>query len=285
MVPVQGGTFQMGSTQHALERPIRDVTVSGFQIQDKPTTNRQWNAYLEAGQNQRYGTFLFGSDGQVQKIVRGHSETAVEIAAALTGLSAGGYYSPVMELLPTAEAFQERFSDFKNGGAAFLGEDHPVVMVNLFEAYGFTDWIGKRLPTEAEWEYAARAGREDDEVFGTASGSQETLHIEAHWRGNKQTTNDATLAVGQFEPNPFGLYDMSGNVWEWVGDRWQDNYQGLAEKDPIGPATGHCYSLRGGSWVYDNPALLRAALRAKYRPVNRYHDFGFRVVASQDSQK
>jgi len=169
-LPVAGGTFQMGSTLNCSQHAIREVTLSAFQMQATPVTNRQWNAYIEAMKHQRYGALLYGTHGQVQKIFRGYSKNDMQFAAMIVKMSASYYFSPVMELVPTAEAFRDRFNFLdkmfecrsenllENGSAVFLGEDHPVVMVNWFEAMGFAEWIGGDLPTEAQTQYAARAG-------------------------------------------------------------------------------------------------------------------------------
>jgi len=97
--------------------------------------------------------------------------------------------------------------------------------------------------------------------------------------GNEETTEYATVPVGQFKPNPWGFYDMAGNVSEWQRDRWQDSYEGLTSSDPVGPAMGDDRVLGGGnSWIYGAPDNLHVANRSYADPTLREEDIGFRVV-------
>jgi len=135
----------------------------------------------------------------------------------------------------------------------------PVVSVTWDEAASYCEWAGGRLPTEAEWEYAARAGSTTSRWWGEAVGAGR-----ANCNGCGSTWDNSLLApVGSFGPNPFGLYDMLGNVWQWVDDCWHDTYIGAPE-DGSSWATGHCDRrvMRGGSW--DNlPVFVRSAARSR----------------------
>jgi formylglycine-generating enzyme required for sulfatase activity len=135
------------------------------------------------------------------------------------------------------------------------------------EANQYCAWAGGRLPTEAEWEYAARGGSPQARYgdLGAIAWSKDNA-------GNQTHEVAAKLANG------FGLYDTLGNVWEWVNDWYDPNsYQSGAAQDPAGPPTGQEKVLRGGSWIVD-PKLLRVSDRYSIKPDARSDYFGFRCV-------
>ncbi|GCA76323.1 serine/threonine-protein kinase pkn1 [Microcystis aeruginosa NIES-2520] len=164
----------------------------------------------------------------------------------------------------------------------------PVEQVNWYDAIEFCARLSKltvreyRLPSEAEWEYACRAGTTTLFYFGeTITGelanykSSETYADEYKGEYRQQTT-----PVGQFPPNAFGLYDMHGNVWEWCADTWHDNYDGAPTDGSAWIENGNdnCSLTRGGSW-YGSPNLCRSAYRDDaYRRVSNSSGLGFRVV-------
>jgi len=133
--------------------------------------------------------------------------------------------------------------------------------------------VAYRLATEAEWEYASRAGSTRRFSYGDDPDYTEFSNY-AWYRAN---SGCMTHAVGGKLPNRWGLYDMSGNVWEWCSDWWSDHYTGGNVVDPQGPSSHASRVLRGGGW--GNGALsCRSARRINGFPSNRYDDFGFRVV-------
>lgn len=166
-------------------------------------------------------------------------------------------------------------------------ERHPVVGVNWFDAVRYVRWLsemtgrGYRLPSEAEWEYACRAGTRTAFSFGdTISTSQANYDGNFTYNGGARGEyRRGTTPAGMFPPNPWGLYDMHGNVWEWVQDVVHENYEGA-------PADGSAWEeggdqarriLRGGSWLY-NPRYLRSALRNGFSGALSNDIVGFRVV-------
>ena len=150
----------------------------------------------------------------------------------------------------------------------FKGDDLPVEQVNWDEAVAYCRGIGGRLPTEAEWEYAARGGTK-----GAQYGDLEAI---AWYGGN---SDSKTHPVGKNkQENAFGLYDMLGNVWEWTADWYGEKYYEQREGiDPKGPATGTYRTLRGGSWN-NYPSNVRASIRSGFEPGVRFYSFGFRCL-------
>ncbi len=158
--------------------------------------------------------------------------------------------------------------------------NRPVIEVNWDDAQAYAAWLSEetgkryRLPSEAEWEYAARAGTTTNYFWGDAIGNNR-----ANCAGcGSQWDNSQTAPVGSFQPNQFGLYDTHGNVWEWVEDCWHDNYRG-APSNGSAWTSGSCGSrvLRGGSW-FSGPRLLRSANRGGSTPGSRDFDYGFRLA-------
>ncbi len=157
--------------------------------------------------------------------------------------------------------------------------NRPVINVSWDDATAYTAWLstqtGKayRLPTEAEWEYAARAGTETKYWWGNEIGSNQA-NCSGDYCGD---SFEYTASVGSFAANPFGLYDTVGNVWEWNADSWHSNYEGAPSDGSVWEGDSNYRVLRGGSW-YDVSADLRAAYRYWYYPDGRHVSGGFRVV-------
>ena len=167
------------------------------------------------------------------------------------------------------------------GGSGWDRGRRPVIEVNWHDARAYATWLsaqtGKtyRLPSESEWEYAARAGTETAYSWGDEIGVNRANghNSGSKWSGRK------TSPVGSFEPNAFGLFDMHGNVWEWVEDCWHDNYEGAPTDGRAWTSAGDSSRavVRGGSW-FDVPRFLRSAYRLRYRPSIRNIGCGFRLV-------
>lgn len=163
-------------------------------------------------------------------------------------------------------------------------DDQPVIWVNWYEAVMFCRWLGCRLPTEAQWEYACRAGTT------TPFNTGDNLTTEqANYHGNypykdypKGKYLEKTTPVGSYAPNAWGIYDMHGNVWEWCQDWYDGNYYEACKKqgtvaDPQGPESGSRRVLRGGSW-FNFAHDCRCAFRDYYGPDYRFSSIGFRLV-------
>ena len=171
--------------------------------------------------------------------------------------------------------------------SGFIETNHPVEKVTWNEANAYCEALSARereagrllpgyvyrLPTEAEWEYACRAGTTTRFGFGDDFDETE-LGAYAWFISN---SSSSTRPVGQLKPNAWGLYDMHGNVWEWCQDLWLDAYPSGTVTDYTGPGDGWLRVARGGSWLYD-ATFCRSANRDNYGPNNRCSDIGFRVV-------
>ena len=181
----------------------------------------------------------------------------------------------------------------------FIQEDNqPVVCVSWNDSQKYIDWLNRqgnqtyRLATEAEWEYAARGnsdtirfwGDDPDQACSYANVADRTKSPRNTSFSNKHECSDDywfTSPVGTYRPNPFGLYDMLGNVWEWTGDRYSSSYyKGSPRHNPQGSSSGSSRVIRGGSWGND-PAIARAAARYRGRPGDRSENLGFRLVLPQ----
>ena len=187
--------------------------------------------------------------------------------------------------------FEVTFDDWAacvdEGGCAAMPDDHkwgegirPVINITFDEAEGYAKWLSRmtgavyRLASEAEWEYAARGGTTTEFFWGDEVGVNlaNCRDCESAW------SKIGSGPTGSFAPNPFGLYDMSGNVWEWVQDCWNKDYTG-APADGSAWLSGDCKQrgIRGGSWYYFSKNA-RSAWRFKNDSRVRSYGIGFRVV-------
>lgn len=163
---------------------------------------------------------------------------------------------------------------------AFNHPDQPVVAVNWMEAAKYCEWLSGqtgrryRLPSEAEWERAARGGREGLLYPWGDDPPQARPEYLRRWGG----TVRGPLPVGESEPNPFGIYDLCENVHEWCVDWYQRDYYARSPvRNPTGPASGERRASRGGSWRH-HVKVSRCAARSSIPPLFQYADYGFRLV-------
>ena len=231
--------------------PLHTVTVSSFKISKYEITNVQYVAFLNAIGVSSNGFFNDVTYGSVEYIDMGDSEVMIT---------------------HNGSSFQVRSHspDLSN---------YPVIEVSWYGANAFAKWAGGRLPTEAEWEFAARGGNQSRGYQFSGSNTVDAVA----WYGNNSSStgqsgyqNIPTHPVGTKAPNELGLYDMSGNVYEWCQD-WYGSYSSGSQTNPQGPASGSSRVPRGGSWISD-PRTVRSANRKGDRPSVTYFAYGFRVV-------
>jgi formylglycine-generating enzyme required for sulfatase activity len=209
------------------------------------------------------GTFWMGANPEDSEA---YDDEKPRHQVTLSGFSIGRY-----------EVTQEEWEAVMGSNPSyFKGAKRPVEDVSWDDCQEFirklNEKTGKqfRLPTEAEWEYAARGGNKSQ---GYKYSGSNNFGAVAWYGGN---SGNQTHDVGQKSPNELGLYDMSGNVWEWCQD-WYDDYSSSSQTNPTGPASGSNRVLRGGSW--DGGAWdCRVSGRGNYSPGDRDDDLGFRLA-------
>ena len=216
----------------------------------------------------------------------------------------GAYgYNPAYDPSTTArgDAFEGRNPAYSWRNPGFAQDDtHPVVNVTWNDAVAMADWLSRteghvyRLPTEAEWEYAARAGTrtryhsgDDPESLLKVANvfDADAAQNWKKWAGYALAGHDGhafTAPVGSYAPNAFGLYDMHGNAWEWTADWHDDRYYAVSPvDDPKGPATGSVRVRRGGSW-HTWSFYARSSFRNWNTPATRYTLVGMRLLREAD---
>ncbi|MFA6470909.1 MAG: formylglycine-generating enzyme family protein [Candidatus Latescibacterota bacterium] len=249
---IPGGTFQMGDEVGDLWdgcRPVHKVTVSGFKMGVYEVTNAQYAAYLNSA------------------LASGEIEMKSGDVYGKTGEWSGERY---IDIGYDYGSGNKCWIDYSSGRFTVTGgkEYWPVVAVSWYGAKSFALYYGLDLPTEAEWEYAARGGKQYS--YGTDNGAIDSTRV------NYDMYIGSPTPVGAYPANPFGLYDMSGNVWEWCLD-WYGSYLGKNVKNPTGAQSGTVRIIRDGTW--DNKAFkCRVAYRGRFLPKDGDYGLGFRVV-------
>lgn len=280
MIALQGGEFLMGTDDNEGfpddgEGPVRLVKVDPFYIDPCAVSNADFKQFVDATgyvtEAERFGdSFVF------------HLFIPPEEAALVT---------KVVQQTPWWWNVPGACWKHPEGPGTSIDErlDHPVVHVSWNDAMAYCEWSGKRLPTEAEWEYAARGGLIQKRYPWGDLLKPDGQHRCNIWQGKFPDTNNAsdgyagTAPVRSFEPNGFGLYNMSGNVWEWCSDWFSSTYHVNGPREnPVGPRSGQARVMRGGSYLCHKSYCnrYRVAARSKNTPDSSTGNLGFRCVYS-----
>ncbi len=275
-VTIPTGSFQMGDSigdGYNDERPVHTVTLDTFQMSKHEITNAQYVQFLNAAQTQ-------GKLKDVNGIIYPSTDTSNSESWCDTSTS-----SSYSQIVSSGGSYSVRLRDGQPQ------DNHPVVQVSWYGAKAFCDFYGYELPTEAQWEYAARGGLSGQRfpwgadinhscanyrANGSAYSYDTSPYTEYTYHPTWNTgTFPYTAPVGSFSANGYGLYDMAGNVYEWCAD-WYGSYTSSDQSNPTGPITGSNRVIRSSCW--SNVAYsCRVAYRQKGGPVICTRFLGFRV--------
>jgi formylglycine-generating enzyme required for sulfatase activity len=275
-VPAQ--TFAMGDAQDDGARPdgetpVHDVTLSAYEIDVLTVTVADFRAFV-ADTGYRTEAEVFGWSAVFHLAVADRGKVVGGMAGTpwWLGVSGADWAHP-------------------NGPTSTAAPDHPVVHVSWNDAQAYCSWAGRRLPTEAEWECAARGGLPSLRYpWGDELPEQWACNV---WQGDFPVTNSltdgwlTTAPARSYTPNGYGLYQPIGNVWEWCADWFAPNYYERSPVDsPLGPALGAARVIRGGSYLCHDSYCnrYRNAARSSNTPDSSTGNTGFRTVSLLASQ-
>ncbi|MEI6408262.1 MAG: SUMF1/EgtB/PvdO family nonheme iron enzyme [Bacteroidota bacterium] len=269
MVLIPGGTFEMGSEDGLkMENPIHRVTLSDFYFSKYEVTVAEFRAFVEA--------------------------SGYQTDAEKEGKSWGYNGKELCDI---------EGRNWRHDPEGNLAQDnHPVINVSWNDATEYCKWLSQRtglkyrLPTEAEWEYAAGNGARHTKYSwgnstpsGKRGGNVADEAGDAHFNWRKSDANifvsyndgfATTAPIGSYDSNNFGLFDMTGNVWEWCND-WYGDYPSESQNNPVGPSTGFFRVARGGGWWFSGPKDCRVASRGRNSPGYCYFSMGFRPARTK----
>uniref|UniRef100_A0AAX7U7R8 Sulfatase modifying factor 1 n=1 Tax=Astatotilapia calliptera TaxID=8154 RepID=A0AAX7U7R8_ASTCA len=279
MVQISGGEFLMGTDNPGIppdgEGPQRVVYVDSFNIDIHEVTNQQFQSFVLATgyvtEAEKFGdSFVF--EGLLSEPVKSQVTQAVAAAPWWLPVKGASWRHP--------EGPDSNITDRLH---------HPVLHVSWIDAVAYCSWANKRLPTEAEWEYACRGGLKDRLYPWGNKLNPKGQHFANLWQGDFPTHNSGedgyikTSPVMSFPPNAFGLYDMVGNAWEWTADWWTVHHTTDPQRNPMGPPSGKDKVKKGGSYMCHRSYCYRyrCAARSQNTPDSSASNLGFRCVSQE----
>jgi formylglycine-generating enzyme len=290
MVLIPAGAFQMGSTDFEDTKPVHTVTVKSFLMDEHEVTNAQFAQFAKATGYQTVAERELNPKDfpgvPADKLVPGSAVFVPPVKTA--GLD---NYTQWWQYIPGASWKHPQGPKSTIEGK----ENDPVVQVCYEDAAAYAQWAGKRLPTEAEWEYAARAGKAVTKYYWGTEFKPNGKWAANIFQGNFPESNtkedgyETTAPVKSFPKNAYGLYDMEGNVWEWCSDLYRPDYYGKSPaSDPQGPTDSYDpeepgvikHVQRGGSFICSDQYCNRykAGTRGKGETSSAGNNLGFRCV-------
>lgn len=282
LASVPGGRFLMGSDHHyPEERPVHPQSVNAFEMCLTAVTNREFSEFVDA---------------------TGYKTTAEAPLADDPGSDMPPEYFDAGSLVFRMSPAPVDLRDFRNWWTFVAGAnwyapegpgssienrlDHPVVHVSLFDALAYAEWAKFELPDEAQWEFAAKAGRDmqypwGDDLSPNGEIVANTWQGEFPWRNHRTMLPPFTMPVRSFDPNEYGLFNMIGNVWEWTSDKYSASHGAPSPCClPKGPVEGENYVVKGGSFLCA-PSYCRryrASARSPQEARSSTSHLGFRCV-------
>ncbi|XP_054832210.1 formylglycine-generating enzyme [Eublepharis macularius] len=277
MALIPAGVFTMGTDEPAIQQdgewPARRVHVGSFYMDRYEVSNAEFEKFVNATgyltEAERFGdSFVF--EGMLSEQVKTGIQQAVAAAPWWMPVKGANWRHP-----------EGPDSDISNR------IDHPVLHVSWNDAVAFCTWAGKRLPTEAEWEYSCRGGLENRLFPWGNKLHPRGQHYANIWQGEFPASNTeedgykGTAPVTAFPPNGYGLYNMVGNSWEWTSDWWAVNHSADETYNPKGPPTGTDRVKKGGSYMCHKSYCYRyrCAARSQNTPDSSASNLGFRCAA------
>ncbi|MDE3251474.1 MAG: formylglycine-generating enzyme family protein [Bacteroidota bacterium] len=302
MVFIPAGETQMGANDQEGrkdEYPVHTVQLKGFWIDCTEVTNRQFSEFVKATGYITTAEKAIDWEEMKKQLPPGTPKPSADQLAPASLVFIKN--SQASNLVDYSQWWKwEKGANWRHPqgmGSDLKGkEDYPVVQISWFDAEAYCKWAGKRLPTEAEWEYAARGGQKGKK-YPWGNEDPETGKPKANtWQGTFPAVNtdwdhyDRAAPVRSFQPNGYGLYDMAGNVWEWCSDWYRpDYYQHSAKIEPAGPENSYDPDeptipkkvVRGGSFLCNASYCkgYRVTSRMKSSPDTGLEHTGFRCVA------
>jgi len=290
MIEIPGGSFSMGSTEFSDSKPIHEVSIHSFLMDEHEVSNLQFAAFVKQTGYKTVAERVLNPadfpDVPKEKLLPG---SAVFISPAhQVDLND---YMEWWKYIPGAD-----WQHPEGPNSSIKGrEQHPVVQVSYEDALAYATWAGKRLPTEAEWEYAARAGKTTSTYYWGSelkpNGKWVANIFQGHFPDNnaKEDGYATTAPVKSFPANSYKIYDLDGNVWEWCNDFYRpDYYVNSAKKNPTGPTDSYDpeepgvekHVQRGGSFICSDQYCIRykAGSRGKGETGSGGNNLGFRCV-------